>query len=175
MKHCRNSMLIAQVLVNKIYMKYLIVLFLSIYSFIKADAQVTRTDTSESNLSTSEFKTLKSDYLNMLESDTYDQIRKSHRNINKKMNGLSFPQSYEDRRWVVDEEYTREWLALHIQETKFVSVDEAYKLIMKLLDLTMKQMDENKDMYSLLKRTSKEQRRDIFDIEVKWNQARLLE
>lgn len=168
-------MQVAQVLVNKIYMKYLVVLFLSLYSFIKADAQVNKTDALEINLSTSEFKTLKSDYSKMLESSTYDQLRKSHRNINKKMNGIDYPDSKEDRKWMVDSLYTKRWLSKNIAKTKFSSVNEAYSCFKKLLDLTLKQMYDNKDMYVAMVKANKTQLKELFDMEYNWNKARMLE
>ena len=66
-------------------------------------------------------------------------------------------------------------MALHIEETKFKSVDEVYNLYVEMVALTQKQLDENKEVYLLIRRVDKKQSREIFDLEIKWNQANMIE
>jgi len=44
-----------------------------------------------------------------------------------------------------------------------------------MVALTQKQLDENKEVYLLIRRVDKKQSREIFDLEIKWNQANMIE
>lgn len=141
---------------------------------VSAQSIISENYTVLNELSSVEFKLLKEGYRNMLESETYDLVRKCRRTIGAKKNGLNFPNPRQDRKWLADSVYTKKWLTRNIGKSKFRSVDEAYSLLKKLLDLTQRQLEENEDVYSLLSRASKKQNKEIFDLELNWNRSRML-
>ena len=170
-------------------MKYL-TLFLFCFVFISANAQFDNLDSVVENfssgegrshkksrpdkegLSETEFVKLKEAFVGMLNSEIYTQVKKSHREITKKKDGLEFPDPSKDKQWLADLDYTKTWLANNIEKTKFGSVDEAFSAVKESFNLTQKLTKEYADIYMQLKKTSNVQLFELIEIERKYNRQR---
>lgn len=145
-------------------MKYLKVLLLFLIFFGDGYGQSVKNDktTEKNELSDYEFIKLEKGYAKMLQSETHSKIRENQKILIKKKNGLVYPDPKKDKKWLIDEAYTKKWLAKNIKKTNFVSVDEAYKLIWKSIELQTLEFKENPEVYKLLSRASKKQRLEVF-------------
>ena len=146
------------------YMRQFIFLIVFIFSFSSGFSQSVKDEKKPESkeLSDYEFLKLEKGYAKMLASETHSQAYQHRKKLREKKNGLVTPDHKVDKKWLIDEAYTKKWLAANLKKTKFKSVDEAYSFIWKSVDFVRKQYEENTEVYALLKRASKKQRLEVF-------------
>lgn len=167
-------------------MKYYIVIFLSFVYFFNANAQSTESSNvgyqegdvdiesimvkakeHQGGLSESEFLIAKEAYIKMFKSDTYTLLKKNNKIFIKKKKGLKLPSN--DKKWMVDLNYTRTWLENNIDKTNFSSADEALELLKQSLSLVQKLMIDNAEVYELLKKANNNQIMQLLELERDYN------
>lgn len=148
-------------------MKRLLLLFVCLSCFFTGYSQSVekKTDSANTGLSEYEFLKLEKCYSKMLASEAYTQFYKCQNVLVEKKNGLVTPDSLKDNKWMLDEGYTKKWLAANLKKTKFESVDEAYNLIWEHANLMIKFEEENPGVYELFYKASKEQQLEILNQE----------
>lgn len=154
--------------------------FLIIFSFICFAANAQSVDSlnkgsAKSGLSEFELQIAKDDYLKMMQSETYIEMHKEIKTLNKKLKGVKlFDVTNAD--WIKDmdgfKKALREVLRESITRTDFKSLDEAVDAIVKNFQLMQKNISENSELYVLIAKANREQiaqimapeRRNPYDI-----------
>ena len=128
-------------------------------------------DSIKKGLSYTELLVAKKKYIEMMKSDTYIQNRENITILNEKLNGVEL--------FSIDEivkiskgnngktemhhyeEFIRKRLAENINKTKFVSVDEGVEFHVKYIKLYVKELEENAQLYALMRKATSEQLSEI--------------
>ncbi|MFN8325397.1 hypothetical protein [Flavobacterium sp.] len=109
-------------------------------------------------LSETEFKKLKKLYIEMTNSDSYRAMKAQSKLIVGKINGekLSNIETNED---------FNKWITQNISKTKFSSIEEGNSMFKLMMELTEKTLNEFKEVYEKLKRTSQKQMLELLEDE----------
>lgn len=126
-----------------------------IYLFISAINSFAQ---NHNGLSETEFKKLKKLYIEMTNSDSYRAMKAQSKLIVGKINGekLSNIETNED---------FNKWITQNISKTKFSSIEEGNSMFKLMMELTEKTLNEFKEVYEKLKRTSQKQMLELLEDE----------
>ncbi|MFP9115196.1 hypothetical protein ACLI1A_14760 [Flavobacterium sp. RHBU_3] len=138
---------------------------LLMFCFCLGSTLYAQTDsTKHKGLTKTELATAKELYSKMIQSETYISMNETMAKTATSLNGLKLPQSNSPKDMESEASTTdfyRSWLAKNLNKTKFKSVDEGVKAIMKGWNLTKKLMSENKEVFALIGRANEEQGLEI--------------
>lgn len=154
-------------------MKHIIVI-LCLIGFISVQAQQTlkgQTESVKKGLSDTDLLIAKKKYLEMMKSDTYIQNRRNITIMNEKLNGVELFSIEEIVKMSKDndgkdemllfKEFIRKRLAENINKTNFISVDEGVELHVQGIKLQEKELEENAQLYALMRKATREQFSEI--------------
>lgn len=119
-------------------------------------------------LTDAEFEKAKQLYLDMMQSDTDKEMRQNIVFIVNRSNGVELPQL--DPSWkelndaVLNRVYKERviaWAKANRKKMKFKSAKEAYTAVIKGVELARRRGEENKELYSLMRRADKAQLSEI--------------
>lgn len=119
-------------------------------------------------LTKSELETAKGLYSKMVSSDIYVLMNKKIRVISEKLNGLQepLPKNLKELKSEADiENIYNDWLSKNLQKTKYKSVDEGVTELMASFKMLQKVLTENKELYKLMSKASREQNLEIVSSE----------
>lgn len=152
-------------------------LFILVFSFINLSAQSVTYDSIlppvKKNLSKEELRTAIDGYLQMTKSETYRQFKKNLKDISLSLIRLNENEFNEYNNVPkADRDKVEKWLSKNIKKTKFNSVKQAADLICGTFKLMVKMRQENKKLYQLMRRATRQQigdiiapeRRTVYDI-----------
>jgi hypothetical protein len=147
-------------------MKYIIIIF-SLLLSISVNAQTSSAQNVEKELLTEqEVKIAKELYIKMMQTETYKLQRQNMTRFRQKLNGVNiYPKNINPETLEEDSKMAKKKLEENIAKTKFGSFKEAIDLMEEGKALTAKMMDENKELFDLIKRASAEQIREIYELE----------
>jgi len=141
-------------------MKFLLVFFFTL-TFLSAKAQSysdeTFPTTIKAVLTPEEFKVAKDKYVVMAKSDTYIAFEESLRENSAKLGDANYPDDLKTN----DRDEVEKWLKESIQDTKFSSIEEGVEMITKSSKLMSKLYSENIELYTFMRRASREQLKAI--------------
>ncbi|GGB73482.1 hypothetical protein GCM10007424_11740 [Flavobacterium suaedae] len=136
-------------------------LFILFFSFTNLGAQSVSNDSIlppvKKDLSEEELQMAVDSYLQMTKSETYKQFKKNLRENSIKLKGLDYPPDLKTS----DKESIEKWLINNIEKTKYSSVKEGVEMIHKSYLLMQKLYKENTEVYTFMRRATKEQLREI--------------
>ncbi len=155
-------------------MKYLILSFLLLtvlHSYPQSAVPVI--DTVKKGLSESELNRAKELYTQMTQTATYIHLKKKMSAFNEKLNRVDIGPSAEQKMVMLNQKEPgkaldslyRKRLTDNLSKTEFKSVEEGMAGLGELKDLERKKQEENAELYSLRKRASQVQLREILEIE----------
>lgn len=119
-------------------------------------------------LTDAEFQKAKQLYLDMMQSDTDKEMRQNIVFIVNRSNGVELPQL--DASWKelndaalnrIYKERVIAWAKANRKKMKFKSAKEAYTAVIKGVELARRGGEENKELYSLMRRADKAQLSEI--------------
>lgn len=134
----------------------LTILFITL-NCLFANAQVSKDSVNpiQTGLTDTEFQKAIDAYIKMTETETYKSNRKAILMMIEKLNHNITKSMTNDEDW-------SKWVAENLAKTKFKSLEEANNLRKLNLELTKKQLEENADLYEMIRRASLEQAHEIF-------------
>lgn len=145
-------------------MKYLILL-LCLLGNISLFAQSTNSgavkDTTKKGLSDSQMVIAKGLYKKMKKTETYIEAAKCIKVLTDKNSDLKDLPPAEMKKLFNNPDSLKKWLADNIKRTNYKSVDEAFDLYMKSIELSKKQFKENPELYSLIGQATPAQMTEI--------------
>ncbi len=110
-------------------------------------------------LSKSELEYAKQLYISMMQTETYISGKKNSRKISKKLNGLKIPDYKEVNLCKMID--VRKWLTINIGKTNFKSPEEGVAMYEKGCELLEKLLNDNAELYELLRKANSQQFREI--------------
>jgi len=134
-------------------------IFIIIFSFISINIINAQNNIDQKNskagLTEVEFEKAKEDYLKMTQTETYKANKAMMAKLSGKINTYPTPKELRD-----EKEWSN-WITENLSKTKFKNVDEANKLRKSSAELFQKQMDENADLYKMIRMATLEQLHEI--------------
>lgn len=137
----------------------ILILLLAFSQFAISQSNTTSTEKVEqSGLLEKDFAILKNDYSAMTKSETYIAMKNNAAEFSTKLNGLT------DAPLLSKEEFEK-WINTNIAKTLFRNANEAISIRQLGIDLTTKNQENFSELYTSLRKASKQQRMNLLKAE----------
>jgi hypothetical protein len=137
----------------------ILILLLAFSQFAISQSNTTSTGKVEQTaLSEKDFEKLKNDYSAMTKSESYIAMKNNMAEFSTKLNGLT------DAPLLSKEEFEK-WINNNIAKTLFKNVNEAISIRQLGIDLTSKNQENFSEVYTSLRKASKQQRMNLLKAE----------